>query len=243
MSHILAIGGGGFQMEDDASPIDDYVVHLTGKPNPRICLLSTPSGDWPEYIDKFYSAFFKRRCEPSHLAFFARDARPGAIPLARCHEQLLTQDAIFVTGGNTRAALAVWREWGIDKLLTQASSEGVLLAGMSAGAMCWFEYALTDSYWEPGYRPLPGLGLLPGACRVHYSDAPEQRSRLHAALAAGAVPSTLAIDDHAAVLFSETAVARVVSWRVGSTAYRLSLNDGHVHEDAYPSESIAPGGD
>ena len=240
MSHILAIGGGGFQMEDDASPIDDYLVNLTGKTNPSICLLSTPSGDWPEYIDKFYSAFLKRQCQPSHVAFFGRDARPGAIALTDCQEQLLAQDAIFVTGGNTRAALAVWREWGIDGLLKQASSEGIVLAGMSAGAMCWFEYALTDSYWEPGYRPLPGLGLLPGACRVHYTDAPDQRNRLHAAIAAGAVPSTLAINDHAAVLFSGTTVERVVSWRVGSTAYDVSMKDGQVREDAYPSESIAP---
>ena len=240
MSHILAIGGGGFQMEDGASPIDDYLVHLTGKMNPRICLLSTPSGDRPDYIDKFCSAFLKRGCQPSHLAFFMRDPKPGAIPLARCHEQLLVQDAIFVSGGNTRAALAVWREWGIDKLLKQALSEGIVLAGMSAGAMCWFEYALTDSYWEPGYRPLPALGLLPGACRVHYSHALDQRGRLHAALVAGAVPSTLAINDHAAVLFSGTTVERVVSWQAGSTAYHVSLRDGQVREDAYPSESIAP---
>src|SRR5688500_20336102 len=89
---------------------------------------------------------------------------------------------------------------------------------MSAGAMCWFEYALTDSYWEPGYRPLPGLGLLPGACRVHYTDAPDQRNRLHAALAAAAVPSTPAINDLAAVLCSGTTVQRVVYWRGSSTA-------------------------
>ena len=90
------------------------------------------------------------------------------------------------------------------------------------------------------FRSLVGLGLLPGACRVHYSDAREQRLRLHAALAAGAVPSTIAINDHAAVLFSGRTVERVVSWHAGSTAYRVSLRDGQVREDAYPSESIAP---
>ena len=240
MSHILAIGGGGFQLEGDVSPIDDYVVELTGKSSPRICLLSTPSGDWPEYVDAFHAAYLKRGCQSSHLGFFTRDTKPGAIALTGCEEQLLAQDAIFVTGGNTRAALAVWREWGIDRVLKQALNEGVVLAGMSAGAMCWFEYALTDSYWEPGYRPLVGLALLPGACRVHYSNAPEQRLRLHAALAAGAVPSTIAINDHAAVLFSGRTVERVVSWHAGSTAYHVSLQDGQVREDAYPSESIAP---
>jgi dipeptidase E len=240
MSHILAIGSGGFQEEDDASPIDDYIVQLTGKASPRICLVSTPSGDSPQYIDKFYAAFLKRQCQPSHLAFFFRDPKPGAIALPGCREHLRAQDAIFVTGGNARAAIAVWREWGIDKTLKQASSDGVLLAGMSAGAMCWFEHALTDTYWDPAYRPVAGLGLIPGACLVHYNDGTDQRHRLHAALVAGAVPPTIAIDDYAAVLFRGTTVERVVSWQPGSTAYRVSLQDGQIREEAYPSESIAP---
>ena len=105
----------------------------------------------------------------SHLAFYARDSRPGAVNLTNLREALHDQDAVFVSGGNMRAALAVWREYGLDRLLAEVLDAGVLLAGMSAGAMCWFEQALTDTFWQPGYRPLPGLGLLSGACFVHYS--------------------------------------------------------------------------
>jgi hypothetical protein len=106
--------------------------------------------------------------------------------------------------------------------------------------MCWFEYALTDTYWEPGYRPLIGLGLLPGACRVHYNDGTDQRDRLHAALAAGAVRRTIAIDDQAAVLFRDKTVERVVAWQSGSTAYDVSIVQGEIRESAYRAEPIAP---
>ena len=237
MSRILAIGGGGFQMEGDGSPVDDYLLSVPGKARPRICLVSTTSGDRPEYIERFYSAFSRRSCVPSHLPFFASEPRPGAVPLPDLEAHLLAQDVIFVSGGNVRAALAVWREWGVDRVFARALGEGVLLSGMSAGAMCWFEYALTDTYWQPGYKPVPALGHLPGGCRVHYGCDPGERERLHAAFEAGAVPPTLAIDDHAAVLFDGARVRKAVSWRDGAKAYQVSSQDGRVVEVAYPNDS------
>lgn len=138
---IVAIGGGGFLMEDGRSPIDDYILTLAAKPCPRICFIPTPSGDSEEHLDKFYAAFSPRDCRPSHLAFFRRQ-RPNALPLSDFPKHLLAQDAIFVGGGNTKSALAVWREWKLDAVLRQAWSTGVLLSGMSAGAMCWFQQGL-----------------------------------------------------------------------------------------------------
>lgn len=103
---ILAIGGGGFLMEDQPSPIDRHLVQLIGTENPRVCMIATPSGDPPEAIDKFYAAFEPLDCRCSHLAFFRKPA-PGSLPLANFAESLLAHDAIFVGGGNTRSALAV----------------------------------------------------------------------------------------------------------------------------------------
>jgi dipeptidase E len=239
VSQILAIGGGGFQLEDGPSPIDAYLLTLARKAKPKICLLATPSGDFPDYIDRFYAAFPESRCEPSHLAFFARDPMPHAIDVRDRKHALLVQDIIFVSGGNTRAALAIWREWGVDAILEDALKSDVILAGMSAGAMCWFQHALTDTYWEPGFLPLAGLGFIRGGCRVHYNDSTEQRGRLHDALKAEVTPSAIAIDDYAAVLFRDGKVENVVSWHAGATAYQLELNDGPVVERRYPSESIA----
>jgi peptidase E len=152
MQRILALGGGGFMMEQAPSPIDTYMLSLTGKSKPKVCFVSTPSGDHPEHIDKFYAAFGLEACTPSHLAFF-RKPMPGSIPLAHLETSLLDQDLIFVGGGNTKSALGVWREWRLDEVFRRASIAGVVLAGMSAGAMCWFESGLTDSFGARATNP------------------------------------------------------------------------------------------
>ncbi|MBK6864593.1 MAG: peptidase E [Ideonella sp.] len=231
MRRILAIGGGGFLMESEPSPIDALVLRLTAKTKPRICFVPTPSGDLPEHIEKFYSAFSPEACYPSHLSFF-RPPSPGSLPLASFREHLLAQDAIYVGGGNTKSALGVWREWGAGEVFAQAYAVGILLAGVSAGAMCWFEAGLTDSYWGAGYQPLPCLGLLPGGCGVHYHSDPDRTSRLHAAVAVSAVPPSVAIDDFAAVLFENEVVSKAFSWAPGACAYRVALQDGRAAETA-----------
>ena len=235
---ILAIGGGGFLMEEDHSPIDRFVAQLPGRERPKVCFISTASGDAVEGIDKFYAAYEALGCEPSHLAFFRKPMRAG-LPLARFAEPLLTHDVIFVGGGNTKSALAVWREWGLDQVLAEAWRRGVLLAGMSAGAMCWFDDGLTDSYWGDGLMPLPCLGFLPGGCAVHYSGDPTRRSRLHEEVKAGVAGPRLAIDDGAAVLFSDTSVKQVVSWQPQATAYQVVVEGEEVVEHAYTARSIS----
>ncbi|MBS0326970.1 MAG: peptidase E [Proteobacteria bacterium] len=234
---ILAIGGGGFLMEDQPSPIDRYLVQLIDRERPRICVIGTPSGDPPEMIDKFYAAFEPLGCICSHLAFF-RKPSPGSLPLANFAEPLLAHDAIFVGGGNTRSALAVWREWGLDAALQEAWLRGVLLSGMSAGALCWFERGLTDSCWGAGLQMLDGLGFLSGGCCVHYRGEPERRPRLHEEITTGAATATIAIDDGAAVLYSGTDIADVVHWKPGATAYRVRNEDGAVVEHALPARSL-----
>ena len=91
MRRILAIGGGSFLMEDGPSPVDALILRITGKPRPRVCFVSTPSGDLPEHIDKFELAFSSEVCEPSNLAFFRR---PGSrsIPLTDLDSHILQQD-------------------------------------------------------------------------------------------------------------------------------------------------------
>jgi peptidase E len=238
MRRILAIGGGGFLMEDAPSPIDRHIVSLTGKARPRVCFLATPSGDLPEHIEKFHATYDDFGCETSHLAFFRlRDSR--SIPVNDFRSRLLEQDVIYVGGGNTKSALAVWRDWQLDSVLRAAWESGrVLLAGMSAGAMCWFEAGLTDSFWEPAMRPLECLGLLPGGCAVHYGSSPKRRETLHAALHAETIPPSIAIDDFAAALYVDTAIASVFSWQAGSTAYRTHCHNGTPVEAALPAQNI-----
>jgi len=239
MKRILALGGGGFLIENRHSPIDRYIVSLTGKVRPRICFVSTPSGDLPETIDRFYEAYRALDCEPCHLAFF-RNPVPGAIALAGIAETLLGMDAIFVGGGNTKSALGVWREWGLPDIFQRALAAGVLLAGISAGAICWYESGITDSVWGAGLQPLRGLGFLGGACSVHYHSDPGRRDTLHEGVQARIFLDAVGIDDYAAVLYEDGRIAKVVNWRRGATAYRVVSRDGRIIEEALPSESIRP---
>src|ERR1700737_3916519 len=116
MGRILAFGGGGFMMEDGISAIDAHLVSLTGKTAPRVCFVSTASGDLPLHLEKFHTAYTYLGSKTSHLAFF-RQSSEHSIPLADIGTRLFEQDAIFVGGGNAKSALAVWREWGLDVLL------------------------------------------------------------------------------------------------------------------------------
>ena len=227
-------------MEDGASPIDRYILRLSGKAKPRVCFIGTPSGDLPEHVAKFYSAFDTCACTPSHLAFF-RLPGDGGLDLYSLQKSLLKQDVIYVGPGNTRAAMAVWRDWGIDQALRQAYVQGVLLCGMSAGAMCWFEQCLTDSYWQAGYQPLRGMGLLAGACGVHHQTNAVRQERMEAAIQARAISSAIAIDDFAAVLFESGTIRGAVHWKNGAHAYLLTRHGQTVETTTLTSEFLVSG--
>lgn len=225
---IIAIGGGGFLMERRPSLLDEYFVRATGSRNPKVCFISTGSGDLEEWLAKYYKAFSKLGCRPSHLAFF-RKPRRGSIPLAQIERGLLAQDAIYVGGGNTRSMLAVWREWDLDRILKKALNSGVLLGGMSAGAICWFEYGATDSVLGSGRSSaLSCLGFLPGSCSPHFDGEPHRRSDFRRLISRGTLPSGIGIDDGVAVLYQNQKIAEVVSSRPGATAYRVGRASGKV---------------
>jgi len=136
-------------MERGPSALDEFFVRATAKRRPRVCFIPTGSGDSEEFLSKFYATFSKLDCRPNHLAFF-RKLRRNAIPLDKLEQGLLAQDAIYVGGGNTRSMLAVWREWGLDRILRKAWRRGILLGGISAGAICWFQAGASDSVPGPG---------------------------------------------------------------------------------------------
>jgi peptidase E len=238
MRRIVAIGGGGFLMEEGTSAIDQFLLRLTGQIRPRICFVPTASGDSDEHLAKFYAAFHEKHCVPSHLAFF-RKPRANGLPVAHYRDSLLGQDVIFVGGGNTKSALAVWREWGLDEILKEAWQAGVTLSGMSAGALCWFEIGVSDSFGDGSYRPIPCLGFLRGGCAAHYDEFPQRREMLHAAIRSGVVPDTIAIDNGAAVVFTDHTPPRVVTWIEGAAAYQVRRSSDSVVEERYECERIA----
>ena len=134
--HIVALGGGGFS-DGTAPGVDRAVLALARRARPRVGFLGTASGDSERYRLKFYEHFAGIDCEPSHLSLF------GRVPdvAAWCAER----DVLYVGGGNTKSLLALWGAWGLDEAVRSAWQQGVVLAGVSAGAICWFEEGVTDS--------------------------------------------------------------------------------------------------
>lgn len=226
---IIAMGGGGFSMEPDNLALDAYVVNQARRKTPSVCFVGTASGDADSYIARFYTAFLQLDCRPTHLPFFART--PDLQPL------LLSQDVIYVGGGNTRSMLAVWHDWGMPNALRLAWDSGVVLAGISAGAICWFEAGVTDSRADR-LSPLTCLGFLAGTCCPHYDGEKERRPMLHEFVAQGAVPPALALDDGAAAHFIGSDLSRVVSSRPSAKAYRVYLEDGQAVETELPVEPL-----
>jgi peptidase E len=209
---IIAIGGGGFS-EATEPELDVYVLEQSREPCPRIGFICTASGDSDHYLMKFYRRFTALHCRTSHLPLFLRTPDLTAWVQA--------QDVIYVGGGNTRSMLAVWRSWGLPEVLAGALARGTVLAGVSAGALCWFEQGLTDSDAQ-GLLALDCMGWLAGGCAPHYSNDPERRRAYTRLLTAGLMRPGLGIDDGAAVHFQQGQPHRLVLGNSRAGAYRIS---------------------
>jgi len=230
--HIVALGGGGFSMEPDNLALDRYILSLRRDPDkePRVCFIPTATGDSVDYIGRFYSAFEKLPCRPTHLAL-TNQQTPDAISV------ILENDIIYVGGGNTREMLAIWRQCGLDQALKQAWQAGKILCGISAGAICWFEQAISDSEVEGELHPLKCLGFLPGTASPHY-DEPGRRETFHRCLLSGDVSEGYGIDNSAALHFEGTKLVNVVVSRPDARAYHVALLDGRVVEAVVRTEPI-----
>ena len=152
---------------------------------------------------------------------------------------LLNQDIIYVGGGNTKSLLAVWRDWGVSDVLREAWESGIVLTGVSAGAICWFEQGLTDSFSD-GLTPLDCLGFLPGSCCPHYDGEAQRRPSYHRLLASGEIAGGVAIEDWAGVHYKETEIHRVIASKRGARAYSMRTVYGSVQEVALPAEFLDP---
>jgi dipeptidase E len=218
---IVAIGGGGFSDEPVTSPIDDLVLGLAGRARPRVCFVPTAASDSEIYVTRFFDAF-SRRAEATWLPLFKRRD-------ADLRRVILDQDVVYVSGGNTANLLAVWRAHGLDAVLREAWQAGVVLAGVSAGAMCWFDAGVTDSFGT-GLAPLrDGLGLLAGSFCPHYDSEALRRPRYRELVAQG-LPGGWGCEDGVALVFEGHGLAEVVTKRPNAGAYRLDLVEGVVEE-------------
>jgi dipeptidase E len=210
-------------MEAEVSVLDDYVLSLAPAREPRLCLLPTAGGDSEEQIRRFRIAFGDRLCAPSVISLFRLGDTP--VPL---REHLLAQDVIYVGGGSMINLLALWRAHGLDAILREAWQAGIVLAGLSAGSMCWFEGGITKGLGLP--VPAAGLAFLPGSNSVHYDGEPDRRPAFLDAIASGVLPAGYGVDDGVGLLFRGTRLAEVVASGESVRAFRVDAVEGAARE-------------
>ncbi len=215
------MGGGGFSGEPQDLLLDDLILGLgravRGRSRPQVCFVGTAGGDSDESLASFYASY-ARRAEASHLALFNRT-------VADIEAFLLDQDVVHVGGGNTANMLAIWRVQGVDRALRRAWESGVVMAGVSAGAICWFEGGTTDSF-GPGLAGLnDGLAFLRGSFSPHYDGEPRRRPLFRRLVGEGALPDGYAADDGAVFVFRGTDLLEVAGARPDARGYRV-VRDG-----------------
>jgi dipeptidase E len=138
-------------------------------------------------------------------------------------DHLMAQDAIYVGGGSLLNLLAIWRAHALDALLMESLEAGILICGQSAGAMCWFEQAITRSSGAPATAP--GLGVLPGSACVHYGSDPDRRALFRRAVGSGEIPPGIGLEDQTAALYDDGQLVETVSAREGARVWRVTPSE------------------
>ena len=229
MKQIIAIGGGGFGRNPNQRIIEKYIIDQSSESRPNVLFIPTASAEDKSYIVNFYSCFNGLDCNPSHLNLFQRTPRiEGLINKA---------DIIYVGGGNTKSMLAVWKEWKLDKLLFKAYNKGTVLAGVSAGAICWFDTGITDS-WASNLNYIDCLGILPGSCCPHYDSEKDRRPSVHKFIEQEKIKSVHAIEDGAAIHFVDDAPYRNISFFKNSKVFFVDKQNSIIQEKPQKMVSI-----
>jgi peptidase E len=217
-TQIITLGGGGFLTNSEPG-LDSYILNQAKSRSPKIGYIGTASGDDPRAVVRFFSRFTKLDCQPSALNLF------GRVP--NLDDWVLSQDVIFVGGGNTKSMLGVWASWGLAEILRAALENGTVLSGVSAGAICWYDTGVTDSL-DSSLTGLDCLGFIAGSCCPHYSLEAERKPFYEDSILKGDITGGVAIDDGAAVHWIDGEPRRIVIGKQGASAYSVKSKRGSI---------------
>jgi dipeptidase E len=211
---IVGLGGAG-STEEETRRLIEHVVGLAEKSSPKVCFVPTAVGDDADSVLRIYG-LLPAQARTSYLPFFPW-------PPDDLRRFALDQDVIFVGGGNTANALAIWRVHGFDEILRDAWEGGIVLTGWSAGMICWFEAGVTDSFGPQLAGMRDGLGFLAGSACPHY-DGEELRRPVYTRLVGDGFPPGVAADDGVGLHYVGTELAEAVSVSEGAGAYRVDAD-------------------
>ena len=219
---IIAIGGGGFGRHPGVGTIEKYILQQSNKEKPNICFIPTATGDSDSYKVSYYSTLNKLNCNPTHLDFFKRTPN--------LEELIKKQDIIFVGGGNTKSMLSVWKEWGLDIILKKAYIEGTIMSGVSAGAICWFEKGITDS-WADKLNVMECLSFTRGNCCPHYDEEADRKPSLSNFINENLLSDCYAIDGGCALHVKNEESYKAVSFMDGKNSFLVKKENGEIKEE------------
>jgi len=228
VTKTIFITGGGLD-----KTFVNYIIALTKKPNPRICFLPTASADNPYAINMWYNLAQDLPMRP----YVQRTFLNSSPDQKTFEENLLSMDAIVVGGGSTLNMIAIWKAQGIDTVLRKAYEKGIVLAGGSAGSLCWFSGGYTDS--RPKQLSLVEcLVFIPLSHCPHYHSEPTRKPLYQAAVLSGKLGPGYACDDDAGILFEDGKLKKVVAENKDNNCYYISVADGKIKEELLPAEII-----
>ncbi|RKU36906.1 peptidase E [Candidatus Poribacteria bacterium] len=235
---IVAIGGG--ELRDlETLEIDKRIVELTGKTRPKALFIPTASGDPAGYMDTFEACYGKHLgCQTRTLALIQNPPT-----FERMSALVLDSDLIYVGGGNTYRMMKLWRRLGLDTVLAEAASRGIVLSGLSAGAICWFKYGHSDSRsfsssseWD--YIRVSGLGFINAVYCPHYHV--ENREASFSELIAKRGGIGIACDNNAAIEIVGDQY-RVIASAPNAKAYKLFKRKGRaIIAELHPDSEYIP---
>ncbi len=208
-------------------------LRRTGAQRPRVCLVMTASGDDASYLSRSYAALASVGCDVDHLALFTMPNRDPEEILAR-------SDLVWVGGGSVANLLSLWRLHGVDTAMRAAAERGTILAGVSAGSICWHVGGPTDSFGPTLEVVTDALGMLPFGNGVHYDSEEQRRPLLQRSVAEGTLPTSYATDDRVGIWYEGDEAVEVVSDIPdadpddGPAAYRVESVGGTAVETRLP---------
>lgn len=213
---FIPIGGGEIRNKTTA-PIDKYITDLarsriTDGHRPYALFFPTASHDSNPYFNSFRKTYTSLFDVKSDIAILTK----GLMTIDHIREKIEKADIIYVGGGDTLYLIEEWKKAGVDKMVWDAYERGAILAGLSAGAICWFDDIYTDSLVEGEYCPAKGMGKFPFAATPHYNT----RSEYDKVFMKEGYPLAYAIEDDAALLFEDGEMMGCIS--AGGKAYKLT---------------------
>ncbi len=233
MGKVVAIGGGEIGRKPgipvETIEIDKEIIHLSGKKQPGLLFIPTASSDAQSYCYVVQRHFGRRLgCKIDFLCLLNNQQTRKEI-----EEKVFTSDIIYVGGGNTLKMLIEWRKRGVDEILLRAYQNNIVLSGLSAGAICWFRYASSDSreFYNPNASliKIRGLNIIKALCCPHY-DVEKDRKEHVKKLMSRTPGVAIALDNCSAIECVDDQY-RIITSKNTANAFKVYWKKGIYHEE------------